>query len=483
MNSDLKTNWLYNIIKDGTLVDNQWYTVDEGKLNNRHLKEPISLATKKERQWSYPFNNEADIWCFLNRVFRDVEKELKKAKDNIGEALVRFNDEDYEHNTDDAFISITGTDARNFTLHTGNLIGLVKQGGYSLKISSRFGDEFLKFIIADADGFLEIKNMGGESESENGYKWLLAYLWNIKFKRAYRLGLPKAYITRNDRLSRVRGTIDAADFFRNKTSGKYLCSYREHSYDSPATSLFIKAYETVASYSFCQRTRNIYNALLVANQGVKRSQQEILRTAYFTNPFFNDYNELINLSKRVIRQQRQDIDSEQDSSSFFFDISMLFEYFIRKLMKRNGIHLLNKNERRYEIPTGAFGSYKRKLEPDLVFERDDCLYIFDVKYKVYDRKYGVRREDLFQLHTYIGQCANNAKIIKGCGFIYPTSKGDCDEGQSSNPISDVIHQHDNEIPFHVIFLKIPDNGANDFHQLMRKECDEFIDTMLSLVSG
>ena len=119
---------------------------------------------------------------------------------------------------------------------------------------------------------------------------------------------------------------------------------------------------------------------------------------------------MINLSKRVIRQLSSDIDSEQESSSFFFDISMLFEYFIRKLMKRNGIRLLNKNERRYEIPTGAFSSYMRKLEPDLIFESDGDLYVFDVKYKVYDRKHGVKREDLFQLHTYIGQCANTAKI-------------------------------------------------------------------------
>ena len=57
------------------------------------------------------------------------------------------------------------------------MIGLVKRGNYSLKISSRFGNEFLKFIIADADGFLEIKNMGGERELEDGYMWLLAYLW------------------------------------------------------------------------------------------------------------------------------------------------------------------------------------------------------------------------------------------------------------------------------------------------------------------
>ena len=350
--------WLFDIIKDGTLVDNQSYSVNHGLLTNRRLNESITLSTKSDRK-TRPYHKEHEIWKFLNSVSRDVEKTLNA---NIDDAIILFNDENYEHNTDGSFIGLTGTDARNFTLNTGNLIGFVKRDDYSLKISSRFGDAFLQYIIADADGFLELENFGGESHSD-GYEWLLAYLWNIKFKRAYRLGLPKTYITMNDRVSRVRGTIDVADYFRNNISGKYLCSYREHSYDSPATSLFIKAYEAVERYPFCQRTRNVYNAFLTANQGVKRSQQEILRTPYFTNPFYNDYNVLIDLSKRVISQQGSDFDSLHDSSAFFFDISMLFEYFIRKLIKRDGIRLLSKFEQRYEIPTGALDRYMRKLEP------------------------------------------------------------------------------------------------------------------------
>jgi hypothetical protein len=54
---------------------------------------------------------------------------------------------------------------------------------------------------------------------------------------------------KKERNSRVRGTIDTIDYFRNNASGKYLCAYREHSYDSPATSLFIKAYETIEHQS------------------------------------------------------------------------------------------------------------------------------------------------------------------------------------------------------------------------------------------
>lgn len=470
--------WLYDIIKNGALIDNQSYLVNDGILINRHLGK-VTLNSKLKRQWDRPYNNESAIWHFLNSVSREVEKTLNE---NIADALVLFNGEDYEHNTDGSFISVTGTDARNFTLNTGNLIGFIKRGDYSLKISSRFGDAFLRYIIADADGFLELENVGGENYGD-GYEWLLAYLWNIKFKRAYRLGLPKTYITKNNRVSRVRGTINAIDYFQNNTSGKYLCSYREHSYNNPATSLFIKAYEMVEHYSFCQRTRNVYNAFITANHGVKRCRQEILRTPYFTNPFYNDYNVLIDLSKQVISQQGSDFDSQNESSAFFFDISMLFEYFIRKLIKREGIRLLSKFGERYEIPAGSLGGYMRKLEPDLVFESDGGVYVFDVKYKTFNPQFGVKREDLFQLHTYIGQYGNGDSI-KGCGFIYPISKNKWNTlnlDKSRGLISEEIRQQGRVIPFYILFLKIPDNTSLDFNRLMSEQCCMLLETIQSKI--
>lgn len=461
---------LKSILEDGTLRDNQSCKVNQGKMSCS--SGGVDLEIKS--------NNK--IWNFLTSVSRDFENAMKDKKAKK-EALILFNDKDYEHNTDDGFISVTGTDAENFTLDTGNLIGFVKRGDYSLKISSRFGDNFLRHIIADADGFLELENKGGESHGA-GYEWLLAYLWSVKFKRAYRLGLPKTYITKNDRISRIRGTIDAIDYYQNSTSGKYLCSYREHSYASPATSLFIKAYETVKHYNLHPRTRGIYNAFLTANQGVKRSHQKMLNTPYFANPFYNDYNTLIDLSKKVISHLGSDFDSQHDSSAFFFDISMLFEYFIRKLIKRSGIRLLDKLCAIPTIPTLGHQKEGHKLIPDLVFEQEKNLYVFDVKYKFFNQKEGVKREDLFQLHTYIGQYGNKS-LIKGCGFIYPIPTALWEEFEMDKKgglISGEISQQGKKIPFYALFLKIPDNKSiDDFNGAMREQCRMFLDTIQSKI--
>ena len=462
--------WLFDVIKNGTLVDNQIYTVRDGVLDNRRLDASIKLKKRANGQWINPQNDDQKVWQFINSVSTDVNDALMTRGPD---ALVLFNDSEYEHNTDDTLLRVSGVNVANFTLTTGNLIGFIKQGKYSLKISSRFGDNFLRFIIADADGFLELENLGGQSIGE-GYEWLLAYLWNIKFKRAYRLGLPKTYITKNEKLGRVRGRIDVINYFNNKMAGKHLCSYREHSYENPAASLFLATYEMIEHYSFCQHTRNIYNAFLIANKGVKRTRQEILRTQYFTNPFYNDYNVLIDLSKKILSQKSSDFSSHEASSSFLFDISMLFEYFIRKLIKRTGIILRSKYAQNYKISAGVNTGYMRKIEPDIVLESAEGLYIFDVKYKTFDSRFGVGREDIFQLHTYIGQYANEAQI-KGCGFIYPISEKrwiSLNLDSTSGVISSVIKQHGIDIPFHVVFFKITEANV-DFNQSMRGESLDF----------
>ncbi|WP_295683360.1 hypothetical protein [uncultured Fibrobacter sp.] len=468
--------WLYNIIKNGTLVDNQSYVIEQGVVSNCRIGEPLILKSRRWRERKGPWNDEDGIWFFLNDVSREIAKKIRD-KENC---LILINDEEYEHNTDDNFFDVKGMNARNFILNTGNVIGFVKCGDYSLKIGSRFGDEFLRYIIADSDGFLELHDIGGETTNEEGYEWLLAYIWSTQLKKSYRLGLPKTYVSKNEKISRVRGRIDVIDYFQNNLSDKYLCSYREQSFMNDATSLFIKAYELIKKYSFCQRIRNIYSAFLVANQGNKKSVQELLNVPNFRNPYYNDYNRLIDLSKKILRRQDSNFDSKNDASAFFFDVSMLFEYFIRKLLKREGLLLHSKYEHVYKIPSGTFNSYMRKLEPDIVFECDGKLYLFDVKYKTYDFKYGVKRDDLFQLHTYIGQYGNDAELC-GCGFIYPISEQKWDENnldKSQGLISDVIIQQGRKISFSVVFLKIPQNSKDvNFNELMQNQCRNFLENL------
>lgn len=468
--------WLCDLIKEGTLVDNQTYYVSNGILSNPRLQNPIELSIGNSKF-------EQKIWHFITAISRDLRAE------SLTHSFVFLDKDYYEFNQDSFFINVMGGDARNFTLNTGNLVGVVSRDEYTLKISSRFGDEFLKYIISDADGFLEIKDFSA-TEKKDSYAWLLAYLWNIKLKRAYRLGIPKVYSSKSDRISTVRGSIDPLDYFKNHSSGKYLCSFREHDYASTAISLFLMAYDTVKTHSFCKQTRYIYNAFMMANQGKKSTRKEILETPYFSNPYYSDYNTLIDLSKRIISQKSLDFGSSNASNAYLFDISMLFEYFIRKLLIRSGINVRSKFESLRKIQTCSLGKYERKLEPDLIIEGENGVYIFDVKYKHFDETYGVNREDLFQLHTYIGQWSNKETVCGG-GFIFPIPEKKWEKlclEKTQGVISNKIQKQGKEMDFYVIFLPIPkeniakENISKDnFYNTMKENCERLCKVMKTCV--
>lgn len=458
------SSWLFDILKNNTLVDNQTYQVTERVFSNQRLKESINLASAGRRTQAK--HKDDLIWDFLFNTSSHLKQFL--SKDN---PVVLFNTKEYENNTDDDFIEVHGRNIDNFTLKTGNLIGYVKTGDYALKISSRFGDPFLKQIISDADGFIEIEELGGTSK-ESSYEWLLIYLWKIKLKKAFRLGLPKQYIKKTERINKVKGVIDPLDYFLSR-DGKYLCSYREHSYNNLAVQLIARVFYQYGEHQFLSDLNVLKNAFVTASNGTKTKLKELEKTQHFANPFYSDYDDVIDISKMLIKNMSADFGGLKNSSAFFFDVSMLFEYFIRKLLLRNHFDLQSKLENPLKIPTGSLGGYTRKLEPDIIIEGDKGLFVFDVKYKYFDSTFGVKREDVFQLHTYVGQHGNN-KNISGCGFIYPISESKARKHNISGMIKQTMEIMGNSLPFYIVFFIVPDEKATDYNASFTKQKSEFI---------
>jgi hypothetical protein len=138
--------------------------------------------------------------------------------------------------------------------------------------------------------------------------------------------------------------------------------------------------------------------------------------------------------------------------------------------------------REWAIDSGLPGN-RRKLIPDLFFEFNDRTFVFDVKYKNFKFTApgaGVNREDLFQLHTYLGH-ASNADDVSGCGFVFPvreeTWKAQNLEA-SGGIYQNTITQGGNVFPFLIIFIKIPtshpaNNRALSFHERFRTELEAF----------
>lgn len=463
--------YLHEILADGTIVDNRHYRYHDGQLASQQQTLPV-----------HPGHG----WTRVHRVFDFLRATAKSTAgpDAAAARVVIVRPDGYEHNTDDPFVALGGFGADDFTLSTGNLVGCVRlrdMPDYALNISSRFGDEFLRFIVSHADGFAELPDLGGHAKGD--LHWLLAYLWSVKMRKAWRLGLPKLYETRTEATAQVRGRIDPLGYLAGEALASYRCTYREHSHDNPATRLIARTLEDIDTLAFLPDAQLIKRTFHAATQGVRHRLKDLLATAPVRNPYFSDYNPLIELSKLVLRSRSTDVGLEAQANALLFDVSMLFEYFIRQLIQREGLSLHGKSSIKLAIPAGRPNGRLRKLLPDLIIDAGGRHHVFDVKYKSFDFVDGVAREDLFQLHTYVSQVAAQGPV-GSCGFIYPVSERQWDRQglqRHGGVISQAFRHGTQHIRFHVVFLKVPEQETlpraepeTGFRTRFLASCSDFV---------
>jgi 5-methylcytosine-specific restriction endonuclease McrBC regulatory subunit McrC len=182
---------------------------------------------------------------------------VKKALQECDRLVVRFGDE-FELTQDQIFIELDqGSLDEALTIRTGNIIGRIHaRDGKSVEVTSRFGDRFLRHMIASTEGFLELEELGGLS-AQGTCEWLLVYLWKTRLKHAFAAGLPKIYEERKEHLPKVRGRVDMNAWVRLPSdTGRYKCLYRDHSFDNSITRLVNSTFEAIAR-------RNCFNDMML----------------------------------------------------------------------------------------------------------------------------------------------------------------------------------------------------------------------------
>ena len=145
------------------------------------------------------------------------------------------------------------------------------------------------------------------------------------------------------------------------------------------------------------------------------------------NPYFKQYNQVFDLSLKILKEEFANVgESKSDFSAFLFDISLLFEHHIRKILKQT-YTLFPKNKKEFSIPNGI---YENNIYPDVIIDYgNNEIGVYDVKYKNYDFINGVKREDRFQIITYVATHLSKYKVID-CGIIYPLRESDFEKSKS-----------------------------------------------------
>lgn len=280
--------------------------------------------------------------------------------------------------------------------------------------------------------------------------------------------------------------MDPIDCHLNQSRARFACTYREHSYDNPATQLIARTLEHLDAPSGLHGLHSLKQTFQTATGGRRHPLQTLLAAAPIRNPYYADYNPVMDLAKRILKGDLADVGNKDNTSSLLFDVSMLFEYFIQKLLRKAGMQLHDKATSKWSISPGIPQERPRALIPDLVFDHEGQTFVFDVKYKNFQfdgRSPGVNREDLFQLHTYLGQATNHFDV-GGCGLIYPVRESQWHRqnlAATGGILTSAIKQGGRDIPFHVALVMVPERGEipeSEWGQVFQRRFQTSIDTFL-----
>jgi len=387
-----------------------------------------------------------------DRIFTEIrEIEARISTKDLREiaTLIKFGEE-FDANTDQRIFELKGNNFENARIYTFNIVGTIYYQKKQFNINSRFGDDFLQYMIASSSGFLELENSGGFSSETSIAEWLMIYFFKVKLKEAFALGVYKTYSAKQDDLSTIKGSIDINNLIKkNYFDGKIRCNYKEHSYSNEINYVISLALDKLFSYSQYLKIIEDIHIIKNAFKQIEYPKQNIkfLKNYKVKNPYYLKYNEVFQLAYNILNNDFG-ATGEEDFSSFLFDISLLFEHHIRKLLQRK-FRLFNKNKKEFTIPNGIFYN---DIYPDVIIDHgDNKISIFDIKYKHFNRVKGVNRDDQLQLTTYVATHLSIYDVIE-CGFIYPK----LEKTQYENITEQTLHITGKEIPFKIIFYNIVD---------------------------
>lgn len=361
-----------------------------------------------------------------------------------------FNDDEkiLSKNAKNPIISVRTIDKDKKQITSGNYIGKIFYDDLEVEINSRFGKKFLErmlnfandVFVDDVSIYQDVKNESNISE------FILFYIFVQKLEKSFLIGLPKNYQSKKYNDLRFKGNIDMVEFIKHNIplKAKVATKTREQIEDVHIINVLYKALQVIEkkNSSFLKNVRHI-KTYLVQNKSehcfIKESLNKAFSSKALRNQNYQNYKELLKYAKMVIESENftSKNKNDQKSHSFIINIAELFEIYIGKLL-RNNFEEYMLDSPKLEIYKNSF--YKRYIIPDIVLSKDDNYIVFDTKYKKMTMEGksqngmgDLDRNDLFQIHTYMGYYQKIGKVLLG-GLLYPMQNFNEEKCHSENSI-------------------------------------------------
>lgn len=241
---------------------------------------------------------------------------------------------------------------------------------------------------------------------------ILIRLFGRKLMDAVRRGMPRQYLEHRDDLPAMRGRLDITrQFSRLAASPQILaCTFDDLSPDHALNQVMKAAVTKLARLSQSADTAKILRELSFIYSDVTDVPAAALRWDRIIIDRTNErWRDLVSFARLFLTDRYQQTRSGlADGHALLFEMNMLFEAYIARLLKRalagTGLRVASQGGLRDCLYEGERGRFQTR--PDiLVYQDSEIRLVIDTKWKrLYphsqDPKQGISQSDVYQLMAY-----------------------------------------------------------------------------------
>lgn len=371
-------------------------------------------------------------------------------------------------------------ECRFFSSH---YIGRFSHNGYSIIVNPRFGNIFSYLVSYATNLYLPIGASDLSYNTQHNSYWLISLIWKAMLNKALTQGqIPKEYeiIRKNQKNFRGHLCINKHIHYNICDATRFYCSYKKLSMDNTINKTIRNVYYLLKKRG-CATVIGDFEAYdkFLESMGVKAFVESVkgienIRYTRLSEP----YKPVMELSKKILSDRKAEATSDNDSTndvSYFIDIAELWEIYLLKLLQNNLPSEYNVYSPNANYGTNLLADNMREIRPDILIEKNGrVLMIIDAKYKNYTcfgktSDYGVHRNDLYQMSTYLYHYGKHNEPIIGI-FTAPV---EC----IKNDIHTYSENRKHRIGLVNLNIAVADNDTYKIHLIE----GEYINTILSLL--
>lgn len=319
------------------------------------------------------------------------------------------------------------------TVSAQQYVGVAQFGRTSIEVLPKIaGDDkavrlnLVKMLSVALDLEISKGEASAVSSQSHGVLEILINAFCEKLFNEVHRGLVRRYEEQSENLTVLRGRLDVTKQIRTNLvrPERLYCQYDELHEDNALNRILKAAVRFLLKHSKSPKNQSTLSELLLIFTGASDIPIKALPWDKVVFDRMSErYRSCFNLAKLLLTQQFPDVrHGSSDGISLFFEMNVLFEAYIGRMMQRqlgaSGYQVTLQGPRRYLTVDQRSKADAFMMKPDIVVSHTRQLrLVVDTKWKELseqERRDGIAQTDMYQMHAY-AQCYGVSQVI----LLYP----------------------------------------------------------------